>query len=668
MAVDSEFTGFRTYVVDDWEYLMHYFEAALVDSGTAPAVADQFTAFVADHAARGFEFVRCDGVPYRVTPGCLAGLLGAKESYGHRTIVTFRRQTKAPELTPPIAVPAMAEPPMGAPAIAASAMVAPPNAPAPQPQAFQPPAPDQSQTNRTPLLIGGVLVTVLVLGGALLSTSRNSPKAPVVAPSAPAFQQSVAPVVAVPTFAAIPISPDWFLKGGEISGGFVPPEARLDWPEWMQAMVGDKAGVPPAELAKADFYRIPDASLAHAVGVLVRERVFTPDLLKQISAISYAADTGGWLSARGEYQRAYLQANPLPVEDPATCSMVLTSLVRAKEYDTAREALQRGGVPTDPELRASWLRMLDLAASAAKPDPRLIGEPTLPPAERYAALVALDKKDNGSTLLASFRGTPFFSEAVYLGVGRGWVKVTDPLVDESIAQDPPQRDDAPWFLARPGERASDLLWLQATDAVANDQLERAAGLSQELLKRFPQSYFAGHAMFMAEALGQPDTEARPRLKVPSDLNLYNVAHLAPRPAASDLWPAPYDAMAARGRFDLILAQTDPQNPADGLLHGGGTLRPGRLGFPLPGHRETVLHGKRELSVPHGPCARGSPGHQGGRTPRPFGAGLHPVRDQVREPIPAHSLIRRQRNGDDAVAEAHFPVADGAYRRYPRSTH
>jgi hypothetical protein len=92
MANDSKFEGFRSYKVGGYEFLMQYFEAKFSGSGNVHAVADQFTAFVVNQAAKGFEFFRCDEVPFRVTPGCLAGLFGAKETYGHCTIVTFRRK------------------------------------------------------------------------------------------------------------------------------------------------------------------------------------------------------------------------------------------------------------------------------------------------------------------------------------------------------------------------------------------------------------------------------------------------------------------------------------------------------------------------------------------------------------------------------------------------
>jgi soluble lytic murein transglycosylase len=65
-------------------------------------------------------------------------------------------------------------------------------------------------------------------------------------------------------------------------------------------------------------------------------------------------------------------------------------------------------------------------------------------------------------------------------------------------------------------------------------------------------------MFLEEVLGQDAPEASPRLKVPTDLNVYNEEHLPLRQAAADAWPSPYDTMASRGRFDLILALADPR--------------------------------------------------------------------------------------------------------------
>lgn len=88
----SQFEGFRKYQVGGFEYVVTYFEAQFKNNGSPRMVADQFTQFVEWWGSQGFEFMRCDEVPYRITPGCLQGLFGAKESYGHCTVVTFRKQ------------------------------------------------------------------------------------------------------------------------------------------------------------------------------------------------------------------------------------------------------------------------------------------------------------------------------------------------------------------------------------------------------------------------------------------------------------------------------------------------------------------------------------------------------------------------------------------------
>jgi hypothetical protein len=88
----SKFEGFRTYTVGGYEYLIAYFEAKFSGTGTTFQVADQFTAFVQHYAGQGYEFYRCDEVPFRIAPGCLSALFGAKEVYGHSTVVSFRRK------------------------------------------------------------------------------------------------------------------------------------------------------------------------------------------------------------------------------------------------------------------------------------------------------------------------------------------------------------------------------------------------------------------------------------------------------------------------------------------------------------------------------------------------------------------------------------------------
>ncbi len=88
----SQFAGFRKYQVGGFEYAVSYFEAKFKNNGTPMMVADQFTQFVESWGSQGFEFLRCDEVPYRITPGCLQGLFGAKESFGHCTVATFRKK------------------------------------------------------------------------------------------------------------------------------------------------------------------------------------------------------------------------------------------------------------------------------------------------------------------------------------------------------------------------------------------------------------------------------------------------------------------------------------------------------------------------------------------------------------------------------------------------
>jgi hypothetical protein len=82
----------QLYTIGEYTYFMTYFEAQFTGSGEPRAVADQFTSFVSHYATSGFEFYRSDSIPYRVTPGCLAGLFGAKESFGYTTVVSFRKR------------------------------------------------------------------------------------------------------------------------------------------------------------------------------------------------------------------------------------------------------------------------------------------------------------------------------------------------------------------------------------------------------------------------------------------------------------------------------------------------------------------------------------------------------------------------------------------------
>ena len=88
----SKFQGFRKYSVEGFEYIVTYFQAKLKGNATPYDVTDQFTRLVASYASKGFEFFRTDSVPYELKPGCLAGIFGAKTTYGYATIVTFRKK------------------------------------------------------------------------------------------------------------------------------------------------------------------------------------------------------------------------------------------------------------------------------------------------------------------------------------------------------------------------------------------------------------------------------------------------------------------------------------------------------------------------------------------------------------------------------------------------
>jgi hypothetical protein len=371
-----------------------------------------------------------------------------------------------------------------------------------------------------------------------------------------------APTVVAPVYTpvasqlvAIQPSQDWFLKGGEITGGFVSPEAQKDWPEWMQALVGDRQGVSREELVRAQFYRIPDAFLPRALGALERERIFTPDLLQQVSAISYVAGTGSWKEARTSYQKAYLAANALPLGDPATCSRLLTQLSQAKEYAAARNAMLMSQYPVDSALRASYLRMIDMEEGLLKATPDMVADQSLPAAERLVALMNVPKTATSPELVTSLRGSELFGNAVFTGLGKGWITISDPMVEEALQSEWRGEPEAPWFLIQRTERISDLLWLQVVDALNVGNAEAAKASATALLEKFPDSYYSGHALYALSSLGVGSAGHPPRLKIPSDVTLYNAETLATTAPGTD-WPSPFDNLAAKGRYDLILARAD----------------------------------------------------------------------------------------------------------------
>ena len=427
---------------------------------------------------------------------------------------------------------------------------------APRLAAAQPvPVPPQPQVaQKKPIMTllalggGGVLVLLLAIWG-----SSNSHSTPAAVPLPVVTAPTAAPVVT--SLLSIQQSPEWFLKGGEVTGGFVSLEAQKDWPEWMQALIGGKQWVSPEELARANFYRIPDAFLPRALSVLEQERVFTPELLQQISAISYVADTGSWRQARSSYQKAYLAGNPLPLADPVTCSRVLTQLTLAKEYATVRLAMQMSTFPVDTALRASYLRMVDLEEGLITATPDMVADQALPAAERLSALMNVPKAAATPELLASLRSSDLFGNAIFTGVSKGWITITDPMVEEAIQTEWHGDPDAPWFLIQKTERLSDLLWLRVVDAINSGQSEAAKSSATALLDRFPDSYYSGHAIYALSSLQAGSAGHLPRLRIPSDVSIYNAESLTATAPGTD-WPSPFDTLAAQGRFDLILARAD----------------------------------------------------------------------------------------------------------------
>ncbi|HWQ08404.1 MAG TPA: hypothetical protein VN436_04830, partial [Holophaga sp.] len=96
---------------------------------------------------------------------------------------------------------------------------------------------------------------------------------------------------------AMQANPAWFLRGGMITGGFVGARERQDWPLWMQALLGNRAGVATQELKKADLAKIPDAYLVQAIKLLTASRIFEPRILRQATAIGYTSRAAEWQDA-----------------------------------------------------------------------------------------------------------------------------------------------------------------------------------------------------------------------------------------------------------------------------------------------------------------------------------------------------------------------------------
>ncbi|HNX95196.1 MAG TPA: transglycosylase SLT domain-containing protein [Holophaga sp.] len=356
--------------------------------------------------------------------------------------------------------------------------------------------------------------------------------------------------------------PDWCLKGGLISGGGLTAQARGEWPAWMQLLLCE---TPPTNLptisaealADADLYKIPDVYLNQAIARLADKGVFTPRILRQACAIGYTARAEGWVPARTAYQVAYLAHRPLPVEDPITTSRLLTELALNSEQAVVRQALERTPYPASASERAAYLRALEPAKAAAK-DRAL--DRSRPVWERLSALTSLRDPADAKTLVASFRQTDGLDRAVFHALTREWIDLSDPLVDEAMAMRKAVDERAPWFLVRPQERVSDLLWERASDALAQGRDDEAMRLARRLLERYPSSSLSDCAARLIASLDPRAARPNAVLRVPGDVTWFNADRLIEILSAGpvDAWPEPFQASAQRGRFDLILAAVDPE--------------------------------------------------------------------------------------------------------------
>ncbi|MBP1627207.1 MAG: murein transglycosylase [Holophagaceae bacterium] len=348
----------------------------------------------------------------------------------------------------------------------------------------------------------------------------------------------------------------WFLSGGLISGGHVPAAHRAQWPLWMQALCGPRRDVPAKALAEADLDKVPDVFLVRAMDLLREREIFTPRLLAQATEIGYTADAAPWGRARTAYQVAYLSTHPLPVQDWRTCSLLLSQLAGEGELPLVRRLLQRSGFPGDAALNASFLRRLE-AKDASGAETASVWDGSRPSEERFLALrrVRLSGPEKAA-LLPALKGTDSFGEAVLLGVQSGWISLANPLVDEAIAHPGRPKGQNPWFLVNLGERASDLLWMRAVEALQSGRRDLAERWAGELLTRFPDSWYAWQAAYLRNRSGDPEPS---RLKIPGDITFCNAERLGARmPSADRPWPEPFRSLAEQGRYDLILARVDPE--------------------------------------------------------------------------------------------------------------
>jgi hypothetical protein len=75
-----------------YEYKVVPFIGKVKQGGSAEEVSRQLQSLISTNATDGWEMYQLEEVNIEVSPGCIAGLFGAKESYEKFDQVIFRRE------------------------------------------------------------------------------------------------------------------------------------------------------------------------------------------------------------------------------------------------------------------------------------------------------------------------------------------------------------------------------------------------------------------------------------------------------------------------------------------------------------------------------------------------------------------------------------------------
>jgi soluble lytic murein transglycosylase-like protein len=365
---------------------------------------------------------------------------------------------------------------------------------------------------------------------------------------------------------SLTLDPAWHQQGGMLTGQFVDAQAQVDWPLWMQALIAERTGVPAQDLEQSDLFKIPDVYLPRAIGVLEANGIFSERILSQATAIGYTARADEWQPAKTSYQIAYVKAHGLPASDPLTASRLMTQLAYQNEFDLLRAAVKETKWPATAQ--QSLLRMMDIQQRRALPRPEAVMDASRPANERLYLFLSLDRPANPEKLLLTLKGTDVYDLAVFHAVTRGWIDLGSPRVDEAMRMQKTPDESTLWFLAHPEERVSDLLWMRAMEALKKGNRKVAIAQARTIVAHYAQSWFAGHAAYLLAGL-DPSFHAMPEpaLRVPGDITLFNAERVKTglKPLVQE-WPEPYKKLAALNRFDLILAQADPEKEPEVFLH------------------------------------------------------------------------------------------------------